>query len=60
MAICIWRYSGIETEWIKIVELEYKSGNTVKNRWLVLSSIVIVTWAKNISGIQPSGGECPT
>ena len=49
-----------ETEWIKIVELEYNSGNKIKKWWLVISLIVIVMWAKNIPGIQPSGGECPT
>ena len=49
-----------ETEWIKIVELEYNSGNKIKKWWLVISLIVIVMWAKNITGIQPSGGECPT
>ena len=50
-----------ETEWIKIVELEYNSGNKIKKKKrLFISLIAIVMWAKNIPGIQPSGGECPT
>lgn len=36
VVICIWRQSGVEIEWTKIMELEYDLGNKMKKRWLIL------------------------
>lgn len=36
MVIYIWKYSGVEIKWTKIVELERELDCEVQKRWLIM------------------------